>query len=252
MKIAGIEKFSLIDYPGMLAAVFFTPGCNYNCFYCHNRALIHTHASLPSMDTEVALTWLDERQGFLDAVVITGGEPTLQPGLADFIRTVRARGYLVKLDTNGSKPDLLAELMAEGLLDYVAMDVKAPPERYEEMCGVPVDLTAIETGIQLLLDGSVNHEFRTTVVPQLTEADIIAVAKWIRGADRYVLQQFRRPQEDGTFSDPRNAAPPHPPTWPQGVISRIQPLVRVCETRGFDTLDRTAKAPTPVAAELVG
>lgn len=248
MKIVGIEKLSLVDYPGMLSAVLFTPGCNFDCYFCHNRAILRDQAVSTWMGTEVALTWLDDRHGFLDAVVISGGEPTLQPGLEAFVRAVRDKGYLVKLDTNGSNPTVLAHLLREHLLDYVAMDVKAPPGRYQEICGVPVDLGAIEASIQLLMNEAPRYEFRTTVVPQLTEADVVTIAQWISGACRYVLQQFRRPQEEGTLSDLRNAASPHPSDWPQTILSRLEPLVASCQLRGFEAVsERPTKALAPLA-----
>jgi len=250
VKIVGIEKLSFVDYPGMLAAVFFTPGCNYDCYYCHNRALIHADADPIWLSMEVALAWLDDRRGFLDAVVISGGEPTRQPGLADFIRSVRAKGYLVKLDTNGSNPAVLGDLIAEGLLDFVAMDVKAPPARYDELCGVPVNLGAIEDSIQILLGDAVPYEFRTTVAPQLSEADVVAIAHWVRGARRYVLQQFRRPQEPDEFADLRNAVAPHPSAWPERVLPQLRHLVAACETRGFDAAASKANALEPIVAVL--
>ena len=253
MKVVGIEKLSMVDYPGALAAVLFTPGCNLNCFFCHNRRLIAAADALHTwLGEEVALAWLDERKEFLDAVVISGGEPTLQPGLPDFIRLVREKGYLVKLDTNGTNPDRLAQLLREGILDYVAMDVKAPPHRYEEMCGVQVDLTSIDASIQLLLNSTIPYEFRSTVVPQLDEHDVVAIAHWVRGARRYVLQQFRRPQEAGHFPDLRNAGTPRSADWLQSVLPRIRSLVKTCETRGFDATDRAALAPWPAYAQATG
>lgn len=233
MRIAGIEKCSLVDYPGRLAAVFFTPGCNLDCYYCHNHALIHQREANTQtwFDVEVALAWLDKRRGFLDAVVITGGEPTLQKGLPQFIRTIRAKGYQVKLDTNGTHPEVLRQLLDEGLLEYVAMDIKAPLDKYEAVCGVPVDFRAVNESIDLLLAGHVDYEFRTTVLPQFTQGDIIAMAGRIRGARSYVLQQYRRPQTDHT--DPRLDFAPHPPTWPLEFIDELEEIVQACHLRGF-------------------
>jgi pyruvate formate lyase activating enzyme len=251
MKIAGFQMQSFVDYPGKLAAVVFTPGCNLDCFYCHNRHVLD-EAVPESHTADEVLAKLDERRGFLDAVVITGGEPTLQRGLDDFIRAVRAMGYLVKLDTNGTRPRVLKALLDEGLLDYVAMDVKAPAERYEEICGAPVNVKSIEASIALLIDGPVPYEFRTTVAPQLTERDIVAIARWIHGARRFVLQQFRRPAEYGTFSDLRNAAAPHPAYWPHQVAAELQLLVKSCDTRGFDPLPLEAAVDGTTEARLIG
>ena len=240
MNIAGIEKCSFVDYPGRLAAVLFTPGCNWDCYYCHNRAVLGgpVPAMTPWLDTEVTLAWLEDRRGFLDGVVISGGEPTLQSGLADFIRRIRLKGYLIKLDTNGSRPTVLRDLLDQRLVDYVAMDVKAPLEKYEAVCGAPVDHGAVHESIDLLLEGRVDYEFRTTVAPQLTEADIVAIARRIRGARRYVLQQYRRPASND--SDPRLATPPHPARWPSRVLEEIETLIECCETRGFDRTSQRA------------
>lgn len=240
MKIAGIEKCSFVDYPGHLAAVFFTWGCNLNCYYCHNRSLLGKPAPpvRPWFDTEAALALLEERRGLLDSVVITGGEPTLQKDLAEFIRQVRALGYLVKLDTNGTRPHVVRALLDEGLLDYVAMDVKAPLDKYEAMVGAPVNHDAIHAGIDLLLAGRVDYEFRTTVVPQLYAADILAIARRIRGSRRYVLQQYRRPP-DGR-SDPRLDAAPHGALWAYALLDELRGIVDHVETRGFGYAARGA------------
>ncbi len=170
MKIAAIQRTSFVDYPGKIAAVVFTPGCNLDCFYCHNRMLLGNDGNYAgTTPVSQVLEYLRERQGLLDAVVLSGGEPTLQPGLADFIHEIRELGYRVKLDTNGTHPTVLALLLDAGLVDYVAMDVKAPPEKYDSICGVSVDHDSIDKSIGLVLSGPVTYEFRTTVVPQLTE-----------------------------------------------------------------------------------
>ncbi len=241
MKIAGIEKCSFVDYPGRLAAVFFTPGCNWDCYFCHNRLLLGNPEPSSWLTPETALSWLDERRGFLEAAVVSGGEPTLQKGLAEFIREVRARGFLVKLDTNGSHPEVLRELIEEGLPDYVAMDIKAPLGKYEAICGFAVDHRAINESIDLLLSGATDYEFRTTVVPQLTHADVHAIAKRIRGARRFVLQQYRRNAALASQDrpDPRLEFEPHSSAWLLPIYSEIEPLVQRCETRGFD-LERPA------------
>jgi pyruvate formate lyase activating enzyme len=230
VKFAGIEKNSLVDYPGHMAAVFFTPGCNWRCFYCHNHDLVARPQFC--MDGAAALDWLEGRRGWLDAVVITGGEPTLHTGLADFIRAVRGKGFKVKLDTNGTRPEVLRMLLRQRLLDYVAIDIKAPLDKYEAVCGAPVDHGAVNASIDQLLAGAVDYEFRTTIVPQLTPSDVLAIARRIRGARLYVLQQFRR---DGAQSgDPRLDVPAHEPDWPIHVLDQLRGVVARCETRGFN------------------
>ncbi len=238
MKFAGLEKNSLVDYPGHMSAVFFTPGCNWRCFYCHNHELVAKPQFC--MDGKAALEWLDSRRGWLDAVTITGGEPTLQPRLADFVRAVRSRGFKVKLDTNGTRPEVLRVLLRQRLLDYVAMDIKAPLNKYEAFCGAPVDHGAVNASIDQLLAGTVDYEFRTTIVPQLTESDVLAIARRIRGARLYVLQQFRR--EGAQSGDPRLEAPAHEPDWPQPLLGQLRGIVARCETRGFNLTQAIAVA----------
>jgi len=233
MKIAGIERNSFVDYPGKLAAVLFTPGCNLDCFYCHNRHLLTNAADLPRLDCEVVLEWLAARRGFLEGVVITGGEPTLQPDLPDFVRRLRALGYPVKLDTNGTRPHVLTRLVEGGLLDFAAMDVKAPIEAYEAVCGVPVDHSAVNTAIDLLLSGGIDYEFRTTLFPQLTENDLVSIARRVRGAKRLVLQQYRKPTTAPEYTDARLDAPPRPADWAVGMVDRLSGFVEQCVARGF-------------------
>lgn len=232
MKIAGLEKCSFVDYPGRLAAVVFTAGCNWDCFYCHNRSILGGDAVQAGIGPEIVLDTIETRRALVDAVVITGGEPTIQRGLPQFIRDLRARGFAVKLDTNGSHPTILRALLDEGLLDYVAMDIKAPLAKYPMFCGVEINQAALNESIDLLLLGGIPHEFRTTVAPQLTAEDIIAIAQSIQGADRYVLQQFRVPT--GVAEDARLRVAPHWHEWLNDVLQRLQGIVRQVETRGFD------------------
>ena len=197
MKIAGLIKQSLVDYPGRIAAVLFTRGCNFRCPFCHNGHLVYRPGSAEkSLTMEEILPFLQERQGFLDAVVISGGEPTLNESLPDACRSIKDLGYLVKLDTNGTNPAMLEKLLAQGLLDYVAMDIKAPLDyqKYLRVCGKlsSEDFFNVRNAIHLLKNSSIKVEFRTTVVPSLhTETDIINIACSIEGAELYSLQQFR-------------------------------------------------------------
>lgn len=243
MKIAGIEKCSFVDWPGMIAAVVFTPGCNLDCFYCHNKHIVSGRGKYRTVPTEAVMNLLAERRGFLDGVVISGGEPTLQPDLRAFLSDVRDMGYRVKLDTNGTYPGILAQLLDEGLLDYVAMDVKAPQDKYDRVCGISVDHSAINASIDRLLSGRADYEFRTTIAPQLGEDDIVAIARRIRGAKRYILQQYRRPPQAGPAGDPRLEEPPHSVDWVLGVIKAISGMVQRVESRGFGIIG-TAEAST--------
>lgn len=197
MQIHGLNKTTLLDYPGYVAATVFTGGCNFRCPFCHNKNLVLTGMGNPLISEEEIFGFLKKRAGILKGVCITGGEPTLQTDLPDFIRKVKALGYLVKLDTNGSNPEVLKELLLEGLLDYVAMDVKNAPTKYAMTTGMDSTVSAkivepVSESIDLLLHANIDYEFRTTVVKELhTIEDIAEIAKWIKGAKAYYLQSYR-------------------------------------------------------------
>ncbi|HIP97659.1 MAG TPA: anaerobic ribonucleoside-triphosphate reductase activating protein [Anaerolineae bacterium] len=201
LAIKGFIGTSLIDYPGCVASVLFVGGCNFRCPYCHNADLVLRPSSRPAIPTGQLLADLERRRGFVDGVVLTGGEPTLYPALAGLLRAIRAMGFAVKLDTNGSRPDVLRDWLEQGLLDYVAMDVKAPRERYPEIAGrEDVDVEAVAASVDVLKHCGRPHEFRTTVVPTLLHVDDVeAIARWIAGPVPYFLQQF---QPNGCL-DPR-------------------------------------------------
>jgi len=234
MKIAAIQRTSFVDYPGKIAAVVFTPGCNLRCFFCHNRALIDADSVMCAMTPEKVVEWLRCRRGLLDAVVVSGGEPTLQPGLAGFISDVRALGYLIKLDTNGTHPEVLASLIDAKLLDCVAMDIKAPAEKYDAICGASVDQGAIGESIALLMDGRVDYEFRTTIIPQLTREDILAIGNHIRRARMYVLQRYRELRAEEYSRHPQWSPLRQAPLWLEDVQHRLGQTLKTCLTRGFE------------------
>lgn len=194
MRFYGFQKMTLLDFPGKVACTLFTGGCNMRCPFCHNALLVtELEQGNDTWDEAEVLTFLRRRKGLLDGVCVTGGEPTLQPELAPFLRRVKELGYAVKLDTNGTRPEVLRALAGEGLVDYVAMDVKNSPARYALTAGVPAaELSGVFTSMDFLLSGTVDYEFRTTVVRELhTEADIAAIADRIAGARRYFLQNFK-------------------------------------------------------------
>ena len=194
MRIAGLQKLTLLDFPGVVACTVFTGGCNLRCPFCHNAELVLPERLRESEGgKEAVLRFLKSRQGLLEGVAVTGGEPLLHPDLPDFLREVRSLGYRVKLDTNGTFPERLEAVLAAGLVDRVAMDVKNAPARYAETCGLPaVDLAAVERSKALLLEGRADYEFRTTVVKGLHTAESLReAARWIEGAREYYLQQFR-------------------------------------------------------------
>lgn len=191
MQINGFQKLTLLDFPGKVACIVFTPGCNFRCPFCHNASLV-THIDGERIEEEEILSYLKKRQGLLDGVVVTGGEPTLQGDLADFLGKVKALGYAVKLDTNGTSPERLKTLVEKGLVDYVAMDIKNTAAKYPVTagCGSAV-LGKVEESIDFLLADTVDYEFRTTVTAELhTPQDIGDIAKRIKGAKRYFLQNF--------------------------------------------------------------
>ena len=193
MRIAGLQKLTLLDYPGQVACTVFTGGCNFRCPFCHNSSLVLPERVPSDSSEEEVLAFLKKRQGILDGVAITGGEPLLHKDMSAFLEKVRALGFLVKLDTNGSFPDRLRELVQAGLVDRVAMDIKNAPGLYARTAGVPLlDLAPIERSKEFLLEGTVEYEFRTTVVKGLhTRESLLEAAEWIRGAKEYYLQQFK-------------------------------------------------------------
>lgn len=193
MRIVGFIKTSLVDWDGRVSSVIFLPGCNFRCPFCHNRELVLSPGSVPEVDHRSMMLYLEENSDFLDGVVITGGEPTIHSDLPDLIGDLSALGLRVKLDTNGSNPSMLLDLIDSGLLESVAMDIKGPlDDRYDDVCGVQAPLEDIKRSISILMDSEIEHEFRTTVVPHvIKEKDVESIAAFIGGARKYALQQFR-------------------------------------------------------------
>jgi pyruvate formate lyase activating enzyme len=200
MRIAGIIKQSFVDYPGSIAAAVFTRGCNMNCEFCHNRHILGNEEQISCIDEEQVLSFLEKRRGFLDGVVISGGEPTLQPDLDVFIQKVKYMGYSVKLDTNGTCPGIVRKLIKEGMLDYIAMDIKAPLEKYPEICRCNIDPERIVESMTVIMNSGVDYEFRTTCCPQLDNDDLIEIGKLVYGARKYVLQKYRKTDENGRYT----------------------------------------------------
>jgi len=191
MKIGGLQKVSLIDYPGLICTSIFLQGCNFKCPYCHNPELVNPKLYQPCLREIEVLDFLKTRRGKLDAVTITGGEPTIQNDLAPFMKKIKKMGFAVKLDTNGSQPQILKALLEEKLLDFIAMDIKGPLEKYESIACAPVEGKKIKESIKIILQAGIDYEFRTTIVESLlTEKDILKIAKLISGAKRYALQRF--------------------------------------------------------------
>ena len=204
MRIGGFQKCSLIDYPGKLSAIIFTAGCNFKCSYCHNPELVNPELFPEPIPEEDILSFLRKRKGKLDALVITGGEPTLQEDLVEFALKVRELDFLVKLDTNGSNPRALEEIIR--IVDYVAMDIKAPLEKYQQVSNSSIDTGEIKKSIELIMNSNRDYEFRTTVVKsELEESDILKIGELIEGARLFVLQKYAAPEKNvrelPTYSD---------------------------------------------------
>ena len=192
MHIHGLQKLSMVDFPGKIAATVFTGGCNLRCPFCHNALLVTRLSESPILEEEDVLKFLRSRKGLLDGVVLTGGEPLLQKGATDFLASLRDMGFAVKLDTNGCYPQVLSQILERKLVDYVAMDIKNCKEKYGLTVGISnFDITPVEESVQLLMSGDTDYVFRTTVVKELhTAEDIENIGRWIRGAKRYFLQNF--------------------------------------------------------------
>jgi len=191
MRIGGLIKTSLVDYPGKVACSIFTIGCNFRCGYCHNPELVDPDRYIVPIPEELVFEFLEKRKDNLDGVAISGGEPTLQPDLVDFIKHVKKLGLLVKLDSNGSNPDILEDLINQKLLDFIAMDVKGPIEKYTSIMGWPAG-EKCKKSMELILKSGIKHEFRTTIVKGYLEVeDFEEVGKLVQGADQFALQHFR-------------------------------------------------------------
>lgn len=207
MQIHGLQKLTLLDYPGHMAATVFTGGCNFRCPYCHNSELVLRPESVPMIPEAEVFAFLKARAKMLEAVCVTGGEPTLQKDLPEFLAKVRSLGYRVKLDSNGQAPSVLAGLLQNKLVDYVAMDIKNCRERYGETIGVPNFRTdAVEASVQLLMRSDIQYEFRTTVCKELHDTESIKrIGEWIAGARHYYLQPYRESDQvmhKGVFHAP--------------------------------------------------
>ncbi len=188
MHIAGLQKMTLLDFPNRVAATVFLPGCNFRCPFCHNSPLLR---GIDELSEDAFFAYLKKRQGLLDGVAVTGGEPLLQPDLGEFLEKIKELGFGVKLDTNGSQPQHLEKLLQKGLIDYIAMDIKNSPAKYERTAGATGILPQVQESVELIRSCGVDYEFRTTVVAEFHEAeDFHAIGQWLRGANAYYIQCF--------------------------------------------------------------
>ena len=257
MKIHGLNKLTLLDYPGHMACLIFTGACNYRCPFCHNASLVLNPNSQPAIREDEIFSFLESRKGILEGVCISGGEPTLQADLPEFIRKIRAMGFHVKLDTNGSRPGVLKALLDEELLDYVSMDIKNAPKKYLATIGIPEesqasDLSAnssyadknalcfdnlitdsVRQSAELLMQSSIPYEFRTTVVKELhNEEDLLTIGKWLNGARAYYLQSFR--DSETLVGASLGQFHAYEPEQMRAFRDILKPYFEIVELRGID------------------
>jgi pyruvate formate lyase activating enzyme len=226
--IDSFRPFTLSDFPGKVAAILFLRGCNFRCGYCHNPSLVNGGSGNGDC-SESFFNLLNRRKGKLEGVVITGGEPTIFGGVTSLIEKIKRMGYQVKLDTNGSCPGVLEVLFSRRLVDYVAMDIKGPPEKYSEIAGRPVEMADIRKSIRLIRDSGIDYEFRTTVVrEQLSIEDLVECGRLIEGAKRYILQEFVA--RETMASSFKNCSSYSADEF-AGIVSRVVPLVQECRFR---------------------
>jgi len=231
MEIGGLQKTTLIDFPGRIACTVFLLNCNFQCPFCYSSELVLPERikSQPRISEEDFFSFLEGKKGLLEGVVVCGGEPTCSQGLPEFLSKIKKLGFLVKLDTNGSNPKILKKLIAEKLVDYIAMDIKAPKDKYEKATGVKINIKDIEGSVNLLKEDKVNYEFRTTVVPPLhSEEDILAIAKWIGPAKNYYLQNFR---PEKTINPDLEGIKPYSRGFLLEIKKEISPYFDNCQVR---------------------
>ena len=230
MKIGGYEKLSTVDYPGEMACAIFLVGCNFNCGYCHNPSLISGNGNY--VPKEEVMEYLVKRRDMLDAVCISGGEPTCNPDLKDFIKEIKALGYKIKLDTNGTHPEVVEDLLKDNLLDYIAMDIKASPKKYNKVVGKEVNMNNIYKSIEILKNSGIKYEFRTTYLPELTKDDINEIATtMVKKNSKYYLQQFRnRVTNDAAYHN----LVPHLPSYVQSTADMVKGTIGMCGVRGIN------------------
>lgn len=228
MQLGGLQKLTLLDFPGRVACTVFTLGCNFRCPFCHNASLVENGLS-GALTVDEFFRFLEKRRGLLDGVAVTGGEPYMQPDILDFLRAIKKLGYAVKTDTNGAYPERLRAAVNEGLVDYVAMDIKNTKEKYASTIGLAATPSAVFESVDYLLSGAVPYEFRTTVVDELHEpTDFSSIGQWIKGAPRYYLQAFT--DSGDILSGGMHAATPEKM---RACLAAVKPFIANAELRGL-------------------
>jgi len=231
MNIRGIDKTSLIDYPGKICTVLFCGGCNLQCGFCHNPDIVRNSPGLTRISNEEALAFLSKRRKLIDGVTLSGGEPTLSKSLIPFISEIKTSSLQIKLDTNGLNPQVVADCIDKGILDYVALDIKSSPDKYKQITGVQVDFTRILATLEILKDSGIDYELRTTCVPGFAEPeDFRAIMNCVGNVKRYYLQQFisRGPLLDESYSSLQH----YPVQALKSIREFVSNFAEVCELRG--------------------
>jgi len=229
MKIGGIQKTSLLDYPDLISAIVWTVGCNFRCPFCYNRDIVL--GKVENISEEEVISFLEKRKGMIEGLVISGGEPLMQEDIVEFCEKVKKIGFLIKIDTNGMFPEKLQELIDKKLVDYIAMDVKAPKEKYDQLTGGKTDLSSIEKSIEIIKKDAPDYEFRTTFVPDiLKKEDVVKIAKWLEGAKRFYIQQFRG--NTPLISSKLENVVPYPKEYLYETLNEIKPFFKSCNLRG--------------------
>lgn len=231
MVIFGLEKLSLVDYDGKIAATVFTGGCNFRCPFCHNSALVLDYKTLPHISDAEIFSYLEKRRGVLEGVCVTGGEPTLNPDLPEFIAKIKNIGYSVKLDTNGTNPEMVKSLFSAGLIDHFAVDIKNDKDDYAEIIGLKsFDTKNVEKTVEFLMTSGASYEFRTTIINEFHSADNIRkIGEWIKGANNYFMQKFK--SGDNCI---RGGLSPVPTEKAKEFLEIISPFVKNAALRGYD------------------
>lgn len=230
MKICGLTKTTLLDYPGKVATTIFIGGCNFRCSFCHNGDLVLHSKEIPEYSIEEVLAFLKKRKNVLQGVCITGGEPTLYEELPEFLQSIKELGYQVKLDTNGTNPDMLEKVIRRGSVDYIAMDIKASVDKYQDICKTEVNMENIKRSVKILLEGRILYEFRTTLVKEFhTVEDLEKIGMWIKGAENYYLQNYQETENNiscGYHSFGKSEL--------ELMKKRLQKYVKLVEIRGVE------------------
>ncbi len=231
MQLFGMEKLSLVDYDGFVAATVFTGGCNFRCGFCHNAALVVDSENLDILPESEVFSYLKKRKGIVEGVCVTGGEPTLNRDLPEFCEKLKKLGYSVKIDTNGTNPDMVKSLSENGLADYFAMDIKNDRENYAKIIGFDkYDTRNVEKTVDFFLSGGTDYEFRTTLISEYHHAENMAkISEWIRGAEKYFLQRFK----SGDYCMSQNLSPVET-AEAKAFADIVKPFVKSVKLRGYD------------------